>query len=85
MTSHSRGGGGVTQSVTNSTDRLRECMTGRGVKKPKNLRDIIMDGLKTKHMKHLTQADVERCMSRRLVRNKKGFMISVEPIQMKLH
>ena len=43
MTSRSRGGGGVTQCVTNSTDRLRECGTkgGRGSKNVKNLRDVI--------------------------------------------
>ena len=34
------GGGGVTQYVTNTTDRLRECVTkrGRGSKIPKILR-----------------------------------------------
>ena len=42
MTSRSRGEG-VTQSETNSTDRLRECVTkgGEGSKNPKNLRDVI--------------------------------------------
>ena len=36
-------GEGVTQSMTNSTDRLRECVTkgGRGSKKVENLRDVI--------------------------------------------
>ena len=40
MTSALRGGGGVTQYVTNTTDRLRECVTkgGRGSKIPKILR-----------------------------------------------
>ena len=43
MTSRSRGGEGVTQCVTNSTDRLRECVTkgGRGSKMLKILRDVI--------------------------------------------
>ena len=30
MTSAQRGGGGVTQCVTNKTDRLRECVTKGG-------------------------------------------------------
>ena len=35
-------GGGVTQYVTNTTDRLRECMTkGGGVQNPKNFADVI--------------------------------------------
>ena len=40
MTSALRGGGGVSQCVTNTSDRLRECVTkgGRGSKIPKILR-----------------------------------------------
>ena len=43
MTSALRGGGGVSQCVTNTSDRLRECVTkgGRGSKKVENLRDVI--------------------------------------------
>ena len=37
------GGGGVTQYVTNTTDRLRECVTkgGEGVQNPENFADVI--------------------------------------------
>ena len=43
MTSRSRGGEGVVQNVTNSTDRLRECVTkgGEGVQNPENFADVI--------------------------------------------
>ena len=35
-------GRGVTQYVTNTTDRLRECMTkGGGVQNPKNFADVV--------------------------------------------
>ena len=42
MTSALRGEG-VTQYVTNTTDRLRECMTkgGEGVQNPENFADVI--------------------------------------------
>ena len=37
------GGRGVTQYVTNTTDRLRECVTkgGEGVQNPENFADVI--------------------------------------------
>ena len=37
------GGGGGTQYVTNTTDRLRECVTkgGEGVQNPENFADVI--------------------------------------------
>ena len=43
MTSRWRGGEGGCQNVTNSTDRLRECVTkgGRGSRNVKKLRDVI--------------------------------------------
>ena len=43
MMSRWGGGEGGCQNVTNSTDRLRECVTkgGRGSKKAKKLRDVI--------------------------------------------
>ena len=48
MKSRSRGEGGVTQSVTNSTDRLRECvMKVGGVQKTQKICvTLFMDGPK---------------------------------------
>ena len=60
MTSRSRGEG-VTQSMTNSTDRLRECMTkGEGVQKnPKISVTLFMDGPKWKRT--LSNMDLGQC------------------------
>jgi len=41
VTSAVRGGRGVTQYVTNTTDRLHECVTRGGAQNPETFADVI--------------------------------------------